>query len=699
MCLLTNRRRRPASRGALRARRLRIDQLESRRLLNAGDLDPDFGADGLVLSDFADPGFSVDAGNAVAVDFDGKILVAGSKDGDFAIARYNPDGTLDPSFGAGGLVTIDFGGSTDAAAAIAIDLTYPGVDLPPGVRSIVVAGTAGDDFAVARLDRSTGALDPSFGVGGKVVTDVSIGSVDEVFDVAPERFSDRVVVAGSSNGNTVLVQYQPNGQIQSQFGDSGFIITDFLGGSPVRLINFSDRFTIVGQTGTDIGLASFHDNGDVDSNFGVGGRVVTDFGGAETARGITLHPDGRLVVVGTSDGDIALARYNLNGSLDTSFGGDGRVLTDIGPGVMPAGVAVQPDGRPVVAGSSAGDFFLVRYDVNGALDASFGTGGIVTTDFGGNDLASGIDVRADGRIVVAGTSNADVAVARYFAADATGLQETIGLYNRDSASFLLSTDNAPGPAEIVFQYGSPELLPIAGDWNGDGVATAGGYHLPSSTFFLRNSNSPGFADIVFQFGEAGRDFIPIAGDWDGDGIDTVGLYRPEHSTFAVRHSNSQDSTATLIAFGFTTPDLSNRPVVGNWDGVGGDSIGIYANFTFFLSNKVDVGPADLMIGYGPQRSGLVPMGGDWTGVGAAGVGIYEPATGAVFLRNLASGGPADIHFVYGAAGQNYLPVTGDWNGPVGVLSPAEPQPGASHRRPPNAAVLETLFSAEEDWLV
>ncbi|MCI0529632.1 MAG: hypothetical protein L0Y56_19490, partial [Nitrospira sp.] len=170
--------------------------------------------------------------------------------------------------------------------------------------------------------------------------------------------------------------------------------------------------------------------GDLDPTFGTGGKAITDFGGSDQASAIALQANGKIVVAGSSeiDGflDFALARYNTDGSLDTSFGTAGKVTTDFGGSNGGAfAVALQQDGRIVAAGRTfiffglTSDFALARYNTDGSLDTSFGTAGKVTTDFGGNnDGVFAVALQADGKIVAVGSSqigimNSDFALARY----------------------------------------------------------------------------------------------------------------------------------------------------------------------------------------------------------------------------------------------------------------------------------------------
>lgn len=168
--------------------------------------------------------------------------------------------------------------------------------------------------------------------------------------------------------------------------------------------------------------------GDLDGSFSRDGRQVTDFaGGFDTAAAAVPQPDGKIVAAGraaTGGGaNIGVARYKANGGLDTGFSVDGRVVTDFGPNSEAFGVALQPDGKIVVAGEVSSDdrgtdFALVRYKANGALDTTFSGDGKQTTDFGGDDdRANGIVLQPDGKIVVSGfalrESDYEFALARY----------------------------------------------------------------------------------------------------------------------------------------------------------------------------------------------------------------------------------------------------------------------------------------------
>ena len=143
---------------------------------------------------------------------------------------------------------------------------------------------------------------------------------------------------------------------------------------------------------------------------------ITDLGGSDVAADVATQADGKLVVAGSSAGNFALARYAAAGAPDPSFCGDGLVTTDFGGADAGQGVAIQADGKIVVAGRSGADFALARYTAGGALDPSFSGDGVQTTDFGADDGGAAVAIQADGRIVVAGQSGNNFALARYDAA-------------------------------------------------------------------------------------------------------------------------------------------------------------------------------------------------------------------------------------------------------------------------------------------
>ncbi len=382
-----------------------------------GDLDTSFDTDGKVTTDFG--GSSADSGESVAVQTDGKIVVVGESGGDFAVARYNTNGSLDANFGTGGKVIV---GGADKAYGVALQSDG----------KIVVAGTDGADFVVARFN-TNGSPDTNFGTNGIVKTDIGGTDFDIAYGVVIQT-DGKIVVAGSAfiggDSDFAVVRYNTNGIPDNNFDGNGIATMDIDGngndddGRAVA-IQTDGKIVVAGESGGNFAVARFNANGTDDTTFNGDADVTTDFGGFDRAYGVAVQTDGKIVVVGEGGGNFALARYNTNGSPDTNFGTGGKVTTDFGGADRGSGVAVQTDGQIVVAGLGGNniDFALARYNTNGALDNSFSGDGKVITDFGGTgDNGNGLVIDKDGKIVVAGVTNAagnfDFAVARYIGAQA-----------------------------------------------------------------------------------------------------------------------------------------------------------------------------------------------------------------------------------------------------------------------------------------
>jgi uncharacterized delta-60 repeat protein len=398
-----------------------------------GDLDPTFSGDGKVTTDFA--GDFDDVGG-VAIQGDGKIVVAGGAtvsgvfDFDFALARYNVDGSLDTTFDGDGKVTTDFAGDFHQARAVAIQ----------GDGKIVAVGNASAlgfpaDFALARYN-ADGSLDTTFDGDGKVTTDFA-GDFDVAEGVAIQG-DGKIVAAGlafvSGNNDFALARYNPDGSLDTTFDGDGKVTTNFFAGySEAHSVAMQGdgKIVAVGNAsalGFDFALARYNADGSLDATFDSDGRVTTDiasdsFDGAE---GVAIQGNGKIVAAGLASlpeaADFALARYNADGSLDPTFDGDGKVTTDFAGGADVAySVAIQTMGRIVAAGYAqlgTDDFALARYRTNGSLDPTFSGDGKVTTDFAGDfDEARAVAIQANGRIVAAGvafvTGNGDFALARY----------------------------------------------------------------------------------------------------------------------------------------------------------------------------------------------------------------------------------------------------------------------------------------------
>ncbi len=351
-----------------------------------GTPDTTFNGNGTVMTDSGNGG---DAIAAMALQPDGKIVVAGTSYGGsgnlFAVARYNPDGSLDATFNGTGKFTAQVGTGDCGATALAIQADG----------KIVAAGYANNgaeyDFAILRIHgkATTGApgtLDTSFNTTGKVISD--LGGTDDFISALAMQGDGKIVVAGPTNNagtiSAAVARYLTDGSPDTGFNGTGRLVTAVIANgenTPGTLAIQADGKIIVAglaYNGTSNDFALFRVHGDpatgapgtLDTAFNGTGKVATDIGGGNDAiRAIALQPDGKIVAAGSTSqpghAKIAVARYHTDGSLDTTFLGTGMTTADYGLGdSFGSALALQEDGKIVVAGYyTAGffdDFVLVR---------------------------------------------------------------------------------------------------------------------------------------------------------------------------------------------------------------------------------------------------------------------------------------------------------------------------------------------------
>jgi uncharacterized delta-60 repeat protein len=371
-----------------------------------GALVPSFGTGGAAITPI---GTGSDMGRNLVVQTDGKIVVVGNSsngtDLDFAVVRYNTNGTLDNTFGTGGKVTTNITPGDDDAFGVALQADG----------KIVVVGTVGitnsQDFGVVRYN-TNGTLDLSFDGDGIVTTDITGALSDDHGSYVVIQPDAKIVVGGyrnsGSNGDFALVRYNTNGSPDPAFGGGdGIVTTDLNGGSEDfisgLLLQPDGKFVATGSSGAggqvyDFAAVRYNTDGTLDNTFGGGTGIVTiSIGGDDHCYASALQADGKILLAGWADlsgqDDFAAIRLNTNGTTDNTFNGTGIVTTNIGPGLtddQAIGTAIQSDGKILLAGNSAnGDFNLVRYLTNGALDLTFSGDGMAAADLasGQNDNA------------------------------------------------------------------------------------------------------------------------------------------------------------------------------------------------------------------------------------------------------------------------------------------------------------------------
>ncbi len=519
-----------------------------------GDLDPSFGNGGKVFTSIG----KLDLyGSAVAVQADGKIVTAGESKSvssvDFALARFNADGSFDATFDGDGKVTTDFGGTHEYVAAIAIQTDG---------KIVAVGYSYGGGqslFALARYN-SDGSLDTTFDSDGKVTTAIGLANA-----VALQADGKIVAVGWGPNGSNVdfaVARYNSNGSLDTTFDGDGIVYTDFSNSSDYAYavaIQADGKIVAAGYSyvsgSNRFALARYNSDGLLDATFDGDGKVVTaPDGNFNSAYAVAIQADGKIVAAGVRQGPqgagvdgFAVMRFNTDGSLDTSFDGDGRVFIRFDNSqfsyATAKAVAIQPDGRIVVAGVTGGfygnyNFALARLNSDGSLDTTFDGDGKVITVFndgyysGINDIA----LRADGRIIAVGgyitklvsyNSNGTLDttfdgdgkltiptgfsddVARDVAIQADGKIVTVG---RADGFFTLTRHNADGSLDTTF--------------DGDGILTTGTISANVNAVAIQSDGkivtagsfgSVAAGQSMFSLGRFNPDGSPDT-TFDGDGV-------------------------------------------------------------------------------------------------------------------------------------------------------------------------------------
>lgn len=363
-----------------------------------------------------------DYASAIAVQPDGKVITVGwtsttAGGTDLAIVRHTRDGALDPSFGTGGKVVTAVGAGRASDQAYAVALQADGKILVGGVTA--TSGTDNDFLLVRYL--ADGSLDTTFGTGGRVIT--SFGASTDRIQAILVQDDGKIVVGGDSDRGTTtsgvdfaLARYLPNGTLDAGFGTAGKVITpvranasrDSVYAMSFQTVNGEKRIVAVGGEG-DFSAVRYLPDGQLDGGFGIGGKVAAVFGSTiGAARAVIETADHKLVLAGNAQNDMALTRLNLDGSVDAGFGTAGKTVTSLTANWDEATALVrQPDGKLLAGGwmyegaGSAGNFAVARYSADGVPDAGFGTGGTVVTPVAPTlqrDAGRALALQADERI-------------------------------------------------------------------------------------------------------------------------------------------------------------------------------------------------------------------------------------------------------------------------------------------------------------
>jgi uncharacterized delta-60 repeat protein len=389
-----------------------------------GMLDPSFGNGGIVITDF--PPSSSGGANAVLVLPDGRAVAVGWVGnlafGVMIAVRYLPSGALDPAFGSGGMAS--HAGGPFPNGAFAEDVL-----LQPDGRLVLVGTFFNGPQRYLSLVRlmPNGSPDPTFGTNGYVnaVTGTAIAGA-----LQPDG---RIVAVGNPGVGfpyLIATRNQPNGSLDPTFGIGGLVTMTLPQSFTVRdVVLQPDGKLVIGGTYnlSDFIVVRLLPSGTPDPSFDGDGVAISNFGGTESGNSVIIQPDGRIVLAGARDGDFALVRYMADGSLDTTFGIGGLATGGSAVSERAEDVILQPNGKLLVAGFTSEaaneDFELARFLPNGVLDTSFGTNGLLRTDLGSFDECFALSLAGPDLVLTAGVRGngpspifpASFALARYIA--------------------------------------------------------------------------------------------------------------------------------------------------------------------------------------------------------------------------------------------------------------------------------------------
>ena len=389
-----------------------------------GSLDSTFGVSGKVVTNIT--GID-DRIQSILIQADGKIVAGGAtKLGtkyDFCLVRYNDNGNLDNAFGVNGVAITDVGNDDDIIRNIKLQ--------PDG--KIITAGETYNgtdyDFVLARYD-SLGLLDSTFGVNGIQITNTFNG--DDYTGTIVLDASGRIYLYGQNTSEGIVARYTSNGILDTAFSNAGIAYINLTGGhfSSAMAVQTEKEFVCTGRFLNDFMLFRLDTTGIIDTLFGNNGFAITNIGSSlEQINSICILNDSAIIVGGGYDPsntganwDYVLAKYNIDGIIDSTFGNNGTVITQLSNSRdILCEIKLQPDGKIIAAGYTGAtpNFALARYNENGSLDLAFGNNGIVVTDFAFNyDVAYTMAIANDYKILAAGAtfdgSQWSFALARYF---------------------------------------------------------------------------------------------------------------------------------------------------------------------------------------------------------------------------------------------------------------------------------------------
>lgn len=608
-----------------------------RRFNTDGTIDTAFGNSGTVVSFSNGSANFANYSNGMALQADGKIIVVGYIDSNnigtanFAdVIRFNTNATLDTTFGSGGQNNSNFGGS-----AIFNDVAIQSDG------KIVAVGSVGSNFLIARFT-TTGALDTTFNGTGFVTTDFDGG--DDAANSVAIKASGQILVGGRSNttsGRAVIAAYTSAGVLDSNFGTGGKVVGDF---SPSGrddflkiMIQFDGKIVGLGATGFPESqlVAQYNTNGTIDTTFGTNGITTVNIGSQMWLNGGAFLTDGRIFAVGLASGNfgtrMVTSRFNVNGTLDRTYGCNGVNFTSYGsvnPSVNTAyDAAVRSDNKVYVVGENQQQNYtfnslsLTLY-LNGSsrcTDYDFDRDGY--TDLGVFRPSTGFWHRFSSENATFSGINFGLATDKLTPADFDGDGRTDYAVWREApanqaAFYILQSNTNTVRTELFGQTGDKPN--VVGDFDGDGKADPAVYRNAAfgnqSYFFYRGSlNNPNGNITFVPWGTNGDE--GIRGDFDGDGKQDAAVYRPSNSTWFILKSSN--NSLQVNNWGLN----SDKRIEGDFDGDRKTDFAVFrpSNTTWYIQKSTDNQMIALQFGLTTDQ--LAPA--DYDGDGKTDIAVFR----------------------------------------------------------------------------
>jgi len=591
------------------------------RYLPSGSVDSTFGTNGKVII----PSVFLEE---LALQTNGKIVFAGSvgtfPNTDLYVARLNSDGSFDTTFNGTGALTLDLRGTSDSATSVKIQ---PDEKIVVGVSAFQPGlNFQRGDFAIVRFN-ADGSLDATFDGDGKVFTPLQESAEVRNLAIQPDG---KIVAVGESfltevsSGNPIgsfaTVRYNPNGSIDTTFNGNGVAFTQFVSrGSPGNtrnnrpetvLIRTDGKILVVGTTRSccgpqplsQVAMIQYNPNGSVDSSFGNAGKIQIGFStfAATGAYDAAIQADNKIVIAGVAQGNIkaplvaVVARFNVDGSLDSTFSGDGWNTLQLPNGISSNAnaIAIQPDGKILIGGdrSQSGqsrDFLLARFEASSCLMSCLGARQKVA-DFDG-DGKTDLSVFRNGTWFInpSGANNPNNFYGVQFGlptdkltpADFDGDGKTdVAIWRENvigSLAYFYILQSSTNTLRIA-QFGQTGDDPrVVGDWSGDGKADLAVYRNGTSAgvpsfFFYRPSFQPSVDFVTVYWGTAGDE--AVRGDFDGDGRMDAAVFRPSDGIwYILQSSQALQFQPRYERWGLA----SDKRVSGDFDGDGKTDLAVY----------------------------------------------------------------------------------------------------------------------------